>query len=49
MVNMKCHTKNIFFLSKRAVGHVTFVNQPTGQLLSIKVPQGTIKIINILY
>ena len=58
MANKKCHTKNVFFLSKKAVSHMTFVNLATGQPLSIKfkilhlqwaTPQGTIKIINILY
>ena len=40
MPDMKCHTKNVFFwffLSKKAVSHMTFVNCPTGQPLSIKV------------
>ena len=27
-----CQTKNVFFLSKKAVGHMIFVNQLTGQL-----------------
>ena len=30
MPDQKCHMKNIFFLSKKAVSHMTFVNCPTG-------------------
>ena len=35
--NMKCHTKNIFFLSKKVVSHMTSVNKPIGSPLSLKV------------
>ena len=58
MPNQKCCMTNVFFLSKKVVGHTTFVNHLTSQPLSINVkilhlqwaaPQGTINNINILY
>ena len=57
LANQKSCMKNVFFLSKKVVGHMTCVNHPTGQPLCIKVkilhlwwvPQGTINNINILY
>ena len=36
LADHKCNTKNVFFLSKKAVSHMTFVNCPTSQPLSIK-------------
>ena len=37
VADMKCCTKNVFFLSKKAVGCMAFVNWLTGRPLSIKV------------
>ena len=54
--DMKCCTKNVFFLSKKADGHTTFcqlAKQVAFFTCSVlppqNSPQGTIKIINILY
>ena len=32
--NQKCWMKSMFFLSRKAVGHLTFVTCPTGQLIT---------------